>query len=118
VAIYQGPQAFAVSSVCGGPTLDPFLDFLSFSSRLRGAEESWQVLKNPGVCFSRDSSNHSLLEEQLMSLASPSIAISSSRRWNGRLSSSILVLFLLFDAVAKLMRFPQSFRPPLSSVGH
>jgi DoxX-like family len=31
-------------------------------------------------------------------------AISKSRLWTGRIISSILVLFLLFDAIAKLLR--------------
>ena len=34
----------------------------------------------------------------------PSQTISKSRLWTGRIISSILVLFLLFDAIAKLLR--------------
>jgi hypothetical protein len=42
-----------------------------------------------------------------MSVASQSNTISKSRLWTGRVISSILVLFLLFDAIAKIMRIPQ-----------
>ncbi len=39
-----------------------------------------------------------------MPLASQSAPISKSRLWTGRIISAIIILFLLFDAIAKIMR--------------
>jgi hypothetical protein len=63
--------------------------------------------RTPGLFFHGASSNYSLLGEQLMSLASQATHISKARLWAGRIISSILVLFLLFDAIAKILRIPQ-----------
>jgi hypothetical protein len=58
-----------------------------------------------GVAAFRSCSHTNTLlraEEHFMQPASQ--AISKSRLWTGRILSAILVLFLLFDAIAKLLR--------------
>ena len=42
-----------------------------------------------------------------MPLPSRATPVSKSRLWTGRVISTILVLFLLLDAIAKIMRVPQ-----------